>query len=80
MLIKCMVEPNGMVSDLNVIRGIDSECDSTFRNYFSIVKEYKHFRPGKINRKKVPAGMERIVSAGLSTIGPATFSSQPTLS
>ena len=53
MLIKCMVEPNGMVSDLNVIRGIDSECDSTFRNYFSIVKEYKHFRPGNIDRKKV---------------------------
>jgi hypothetical protein len=53
MLIKCFVEPNGMVSDFNVIRGIDAACDSSFSNFFSIVKEYKHFSSGIADGKKV---------------------------
>lgn len=53
MLIRCMVEPDGMVSDYDLIRGIDRDCDSTFLKYFSLVKEFKHFSSGKVQGRKV---------------------------
>lgn len=52
-LIKCIVEPSGLVSDIRIIKGIDSECDKIIMDLLSIMKYEKYWTPGLIGKEKI---------------------------
>lgn len=53
-LVKCIVEPTGLLSDIRIIKGLNPECDSLILNYFEIMSKEKTWTPAMIAKQKVP--------------------------
>ena len=66
-LIKCIVEPSGITSEIQVIKGVDSFCDNQIANFLSYLKTYNHWKPGKVEGEKVR--QEIIIPIDFSIIG-----------
>lgn len=52
-LVKCIVEPTGLVSDIQIIKGLNPECDSLISNYLAIMSKEKTWTPAMIAKQKV---------------------------
>lgn len=52
-LVKCIVEPTGLVSDIQIVKGLNQECDSLILNYFAIMNKEKMWTPAMIAKQKV---------------------------
>lgn len=52
-LVKCIVEPSGLVSDMRIIKGLNTECDSLVLAYFSIMTKEKTWTPAIAAKQKV---------------------------
>lgn len=52
-LVKCIVEPTGLTSDFQVIKSVDTACDSTVLDFMSFFKTYKQWKPAQHKGKKV---------------------------
>jgi hypothetical protein len=48
-LIKCIIEPTGLVSELKLIKGVDAVCDVTIIDFLSCLKNQPFWKPGKVN-------------------------------
>jgi hypothetical protein len=53
-LVKCIVEPTGLVSDIQIIKGLNPECDSLIINYLAIMSTEKTWTSAMIAKQKVP--------------------------
>ena len=52
-LVKCIVEPTGLVSDVSLIKGLDSDCDKVTLDFLSCFKTEIYWKPGKVDGKSV---------------------------
>lgn len=52
-LVKCIIEPTGLVSDIQIIKGLNLECDSLVLNYFAIMSQKTTWTPAMIGIQKV---------------------------
>ncbi|MFC2111078.1 energy transducer TonB [Bacteroidota bacterium] len=52
--LKVVVEPTGLISYIQIIKSLDSECDRAILDYLSFMTTIKHWKPGKHNGVKVP--------------------------
>lgn len=66
-LVKCIIEPSGLASDIKIIKGINNECDSIALSYLNSLKDNKFWTPDKIGGQKVT--QEIIIPVDFSIIG-----------
>ena len=52
-LVKCLVEPSGLVSELNIIKGLDVAIDKATLDFLSCFKTEGIWIPGKVDGKRV---------------------------
>lgn len=52
-LIKCIIEPSGLTSNIQIIKGIDPECDSLVLQILSHFKTDKEWKPAKVDKVEV---------------------------
>ncbi len=52
-LLKCIIETTGLISDLKLIKGIDFDCDISIMDLLPLLKTDKHWKPGKITGENV---------------------------
>ncbi len=52
-LLKCIVEPNGRASSMEIIKGVDAECDKKVMAFFNQINFYKIWKPAKMLKEKV---------------------------
>lgn len=52
-LVKCIIEPTGLVSDIQIIKGLNPECNSLILNNFAQMREEKIWKPAMIAKQKV---------------------------
>ena len=52
-LVKFIIEPTGLTSNFEIVKSVDSACDSAFLNFISFFKTYKHWKPAQYNKEKV---------------------------
>jgi len=52
-LLKCIVEPSGLVSELEIIKGLDAASDKATLAFLSCFKTEAYWKPGKIDGKEV---------------------------
>ncbi len=48
LLVKCIVEPSGLVPDISIVKGIDSYCDNAVIDYLDLFAEEVHWKPAKV--------------------------------
>jgi hypothetical protein len=48
-LVKCIVEPTGLVSEVKLIKGIDVASDSAIIDFLSCLKKQPFWKPGKVD-------------------------------
>ena len=53
LLLKCLIDSNGYVKSMKIIKGIDAEIDSLTLSKLTILKTNQYFRPGKQDKVKV---------------------------
>lgn len=53
-LVKCIVEPDGLVSNIQLLKGVDGPINSVLNQIFSDFKREPKWRPGKIGGEEVP--------------------------
>lgn len=66
-LVRCIVEPSGLVSTIEIIKGIDNECNKLSADLFSLTQKEEYFRPAKVDKKSVRS--EVIVPINFFEIG-----------
>jgi hypothetical protein len=52
-LVKCIIEATGLVSDIRIIKGLNPECDSLVLNYFAIMSKKKTWTAAMNSQQKV---------------------------
>jgi len=52
-LVRCVVEPSGLVSELEIVKGIDESINKAVLKYLERMKSSKSWKPAKINKEKV---------------------------
>lgn len=52
-LVKCIVEPSGLVSDLEIIKGLDEAINKAAIDFLSCFKREAYWKPGKVDGKEV---------------------------
>jgi hypothetical protein len=52
-LVKCIVEPDGLVSDIQLLKGVDGSINSNLNRVFSDFKSEPKWKPGKIGGEEV---------------------------
>lgn len=52
-LIKCIVEPSGLVSDIKVIKGLDLDCDKAVLDFLNCFRHESYWKPGKVDSELV---------------------------
>ena len=52
-LVKCIVEPSGLVSEISLIKGLDFDCDKATLDFLSCFKSEIYWKPGKVDGKNV---------------------------
>jgi TonB family protein len=52
-LVKCVVEPSGLVSEISILKGLDSDCDNATLEFLSCFKTENYWNPGKVDGKSV---------------------------
>lgn len=70
-LVKCIVEPTGKVSELKIIKGLDAASDKAILDFLSCFKTDAYWNPGKDNGKKVK--QEVILPIDFSIINSSTY-------
>jgi hypothetical protein len=53
-LLKCIVEPSGLTSEMRILKSLDAECDSSIMNFLSFIKTKKNWIVAKVEKEKVP--------------------------
>lgn len=48
-LVKCIIEPTGLVSEVKLIKGVDVTCDETIIDFLSCLKTQSYWSPGKVD-------------------------------
>ena len=48
LLVKCIIEPSGLVSDISIVKGIDSYCDNAVLDYLDLFKVEVHWKSAKV--------------------------------
>ena len=48
LLVKCIVEPSGLVSDVSIVKGIDSYCDNAVLDYLDLFTAEVYWKPAKV--------------------------------
>ncbi len=72
-LIKCVVEPSGAISDLELVRGINPVMDARVIHFLATGQEEKLWKPAKNDGEKVP--QELIIPVVYSVRGFSVFRS-----
>ncbi|MBI9035574.1 MAG: energy transducer TonB [Bacteroidales bacterium] len=52
-LVRCVVEPTGYLSKKEIIKGVDSACDSACMEFLTAFDTYRHWKPAKEGKQKV---------------------------
>ena len=52
-LVKCIVEPSGLVSELKIVKGLDEACNTAALDFLSCFKTEPYWNPAKVNGKGV---------------------------
>lgn len=52
-MVKCIIEPTGLVSDIQIVKGLNPECDSLVLNNFAIMGTKKTWTAAMIAKQKV---------------------------
>jgi hypothetical protein len=52
-LVKCIVEPSGLVSDLEIMKGLDSDINKLVLDFLSCFKTEIYWNPGRVDGKVV---------------------------
>jgi hypothetical protein len=71
-LVKCIVEPTGLVSDVKIIKGVDVACNSIL-DFLSCMKSKPFWKPGKVDG--VTVRQEIIVPIDFSITGFSVYKS-----
>ena len=66
-LVKCVIEPSGLASDIKILKGINQECDRLVLSYLTSLKNDKFWTPAKIGGQNVT--QEIIIPVDFSIIG-----------
>jgi len=53
-LLKCLVEPSGLVSDYQILKGLNPDVDHLVNMFFGITKVAKKMKPAMVDKKAVP--------------------------
>jgi hypothetical protein len=48
-LINCIIEPTGLVSEVTLVKGVDTDCDAAIIDFLSCLKERAYWKPAKID-------------------------------
>ena len=70
-LIKCIVEPTGLVSDISLIKGVDSDCDTSIIDFMACLKNRAYWKPGKVDGEYVR--QEIIIPVDFSILTQSTY-------
>jgi hypothetical protein len=70
-LVKCIVEPTGFVSEIKLIKGIDSVCDIAITDFLSCLKTQAYWKSGKVDG--IFVRQEIIIPIDFSIIGFSSF-------
>ncbi|MES2573549.1 MAG: energy transducer TonB [Bacteroidota bacterium] len=70
-LVKCMVEPTGLVSEISLIKELNSDCDTAVLNLLPCFKTEIYWKPGKENNQAVK--QEIIVPVDFSIITTSSY-------
>ena len=52
-LVKCVILPDGLVSKMDIVRSVDSDCDSSIIQFLTIMKSKQYWKPAIVNKKNV---------------------------
>lgn len=52
-LLRCVVEPNGRTSKLEIVKGLDEECDKNIMTYFTMINRFRNWKPGKAQKVQI---------------------------
>jgi hypothetical protein len=70
-LIKCIVEPTGLVSEVSLIKGVDTDCDAAIIDFMSCLKGRAYWKPGKVDGAYVR--QEIILPVDFSILGQSSY-------
>lgn len=52
-LLKCVIEPNGMISKYEFIKGVDNECNLAVLNFLTVGNRLNNWKPAKEGKENV---------------------------
>jgi antitoxin component YwqK of YwqJK toxin-antitoxin module len=52
-LLKCIIDPSGIVSEIKLIKGIDADCDKAILDFGTCFKNEVYWNPGKVEGKAI---------------------------
>ncbi|MES2240331.1 MAG: energy transducer TonB, partial [Bacteroidota bacterium] len=52
-LVKCVIEPSGLVSGISLVKGLDTDCNNALWEFLSCFKVENYWNPGKVDGKPV---------------------------
>jgi hypothetical protein len=70
-MVKCIIEPTGLVSEVQLIKGVDMTCDIAITDFLTCLKTKAYWKPGKVNG--VPVQQEIIIPIDFSIISFSAF-------
>jgi hypothetical protein len=70
-LFKCIVEPTGLVSEVQLLKGVDLASDIAITDFLSCLKTKAYWKPGKVNG--VFVRQEIVIPIDFSIIGFSAF-------
>lgn len=70
-LVKCIVEPSGLVSELKIIKGLDEACNKATLDFMSRFKTENYWNPGKVDGKEVK--QEIVIPIDFSIVNAAIY-------
>ena len=73
-LVKCIIEPNGKMSEFKIIKGLDTVCNRQIRGMLFNYQRYKIWMPGKVDGQKV--AQEIVIPYSFSIDGFSVYQGQ----
>jgi TonB family protein len=70
-LLKCIIDPSGIVSEINLTKGLDSDCDQAILDFLTCFKTEIYWNPGKVDGKAVK--QEIIIPIDFSIIETSSY-------
>lgn len=70
-LVKCIIEPSGLVSELAIVKGLDEACDNLSLDFLQCFKKEAYWKPGKVDGQDVK--QEIILPIDFSIVSTKTY-------